>query len=92
MARIGWLHLTDLHFGLTGQQWLWPTLKEAFFRDLELLHKRSGPWDLVLFTGDLTQSGTAEQFAALGKAFDALWARFRELGSDLNCTAARGSR
>jgi predicted MPP superfamily phosphohydrolase len=81
MASIGWLHLTDLHQGLTGQRWLWPAVRSEFFRDLEVLHKKSGPWDLVLFTGDLTQSGKAEEFKELGKTLEKLFERLKSLGS-----------
>ncbi len=81
MASISWLHLTDLHCGMQGQAVRWPDVKEALFDDLERLHTKSGPWDLVLFTGDLTQRGSTEEFAELRKRLDKLWARFGELGS-----------
>lgn len=81
MASVGWLHLTDLHFGLSGQKWLWPTVREQFFRDLERLHARSGPWDLVLFTGDLTQRGTKEEFDRLTETLGKLWDHLAKLGS-----------
>jgi hypothetical protein len=55
--KFSWLHLTDFHYGLRGQNSLWPTLREPFFSDLEKLHKRAGPWQAVLFTGDFVQSG-----------------------------------
>lgn len=81
MASIGWLHLTDLHFGLTGQKFLWPSVKEQFFRDLALLHAKSGPWDLVCFTGDLTQRGSKEEFDQLTEALARLWEHLAKLGS-----------
>ncbi len=81
MASIGWLHLTDLHLGLSGQKWLWPSVKEQFFADLERLHAKSGPWDLVLFTGDLTQMGTKEEFDRLTETLGRLWNHLAKLGS-----------
>jgi hypothetical protein len=60
-----WLHLTDLHYGLKGQDCLWPNLRQPLLDDLEKLHARCGPWDAVLFTGDLVQSGESEQFEAM---------------------------
>jgi predicted MPP superfamily phosphohydrolase len=81
MASIGWLHLTDLHLGLSGQRWLWPSVKEQFFKDLERLHAKSGPWDLVLFTGDLTQRGTKEEFDRLTETLGKLWVHLAKLGS-----------
>ncbi|GAB6141738.1 hypothetical protein JCM14076_24670 [Methylosoma difficile] len=77
-----WLHLTDLHYGLQGQNCLWPNLREPFFDDLALLHDLSGPWDAVLFTGDLVQRGKSEEFNQLQAEFlDRLWQKLDELGS-----------
>lgn len=47
-----WLHLTAFHFGLKGQNFLWPNLRQPFLDDLEKLHQQTGPWQAVLFTGD----------------------------------------
>jgi 3',5'-cyclic AMP phosphodiesterase CpdA len=58
MRSFGWLHFTDLHQGLDAQGWLWPGVRDVLFTDLEQLHERCGPWDLVLFSGDLTQRGS----------------------------------
>jgi predicted MPP superfamily phosphohydrolase len=81
-THFGWLHLTDLHFGMSGQKWLWPNIREEFFRDLEKLHRKSGPWDLVLFTGDFVQKGGADEFEKLNEMLDGLWEHLRKLGSD----------
>jgi hypothetical protein len=61
----GWLHLTDLHYGLAGQSTLWPNVREAFFADLREMHGRCGPWQAVLFSGDLVQSGAQQEFKAM---------------------------
>ena len=61
-ASFGLLWLTDLHFGQHGQKWLWPRLNGDFFSDLEHLHPECGPWDVVLFTGDLVFSGSKQEF------------------------------
>ncbi len=80
--RFSWLHLTDFHYGLKGQSSLWPTLREPFFEDLAKLHKFSGPWQAVLFTGDLVQSGSSAQFSEMQReVLDRLWAKLQELGS-----------
>ncbi|AUB82394.1 tetratricopeptide repeat protein [Candidatus Thiodictyon syntrophicum] len=77
-----WLHLTDLHFGLKGQGWLWPTLRQPFLADLALLHDLCGPWDAVLFTGDLVQSGQSAQFQGLQEqVLGPLWEQLTRLGS-----------
>ena len=46
-----WLHLTDFHFGLKGQDCLWPNLRQPFLNDLAVLHDLSGPWQAVLTAG-----------------------------------------
>jgi hypothetical protein len=76
-----WLHLTDLHFGQPGQKWLWPNMRDEFFRDLERLHEIAGPWEIVLFTGDFVQRGRAEEFAQLNDLLDRLWEKLASLGS-----------
>jgi tetratricopeptide (TPR) repeat protein len=77
-----WLHLSDLHYGLEGQDCLWPTLREKFFESLGPLHERCGPWGAVFFTGDLVQSGESAQFEKMqAEVLDPLWERLRELGS-----------
>lgn len=81
MPSINALHLTDFHQGQSEQKVLWPTVKDRFLKDLDKLHAQSGPWDLVLFTGDLTQRGTAEDFAALDATLGAIWERLARLGS-----------
>jgi hypothetical protein len=64
-GSFGWLWLTDLHWGQTGHRWLWPERREDFFEDLNRLHTQCGPWDFVLFTGDLVFSGTDREFSEL---------------------------
>ncbi len=81
--QFSWLHLTDFHYGLKGQDCLWPTLREPFLDSLASLHERCGPWDAVLFTGDLVQSGESAQFEEMQKqVLDPLWKRLDELGSE----------
>jgi len=82
LESFSWLHLTDFHFGLRGQKFLWPTLRQPFLDDLARLHKLSGPWHAVLFTGDLVQQGKSEEFLEMQKeVLDLLWAELHELGS-----------
>src|SRR5689334_11472420 len=82
MKAFNWLHLTDLHFGLTGQTSLWPNVRKVFFDDLVRVHERCGPFHAVLFTGDLTQTGHVDEFKGLeDTVLGPLWEKFRELGS-----------
>ena len=78
---LNWLHFTDLHYGLTGQRPLWPNVREAFFDDLTKLHKKSGPWHVVFFTGDLVQQGRKDEFDGLDKeVLRPLWKHLESLG------------
>jgi predicted phosphodiesterase len=82
MKSFNWLHLSDLHFGQHGQAPHWPNVLEAFWKDLDTLHEKSGPWDAVLFTGDLVQSGSETEFKELeDKVLGPLWVHLAKLGS-----------
>ncbi len=91
MGSFGWLHLTDLHWGMTSQKWLWPNLKQKFFDDIRQLHKESGPWDLVIFTGDLVQRGLTEQFEQLDTVLLDCWGLFEDCGSRPALVAVPGN-
>jgi GTP-binding protein EngB required for normal cell division len=92
MSSIRWLHLTDFHQGMGSQKWLWPGMRERVFEDLaRLQEKMGGPWDLVLFTGDLTQRGSAEEFQAFEDNLARLWAHLQELGSNPRLLAVPGN-
>jgi hypothetical protein len=78
--HFSWLHLTDLHYGQPGQRQLMASVRQKFFDDLLKLHKLSGPWDAVLFTGDLVYSG--KEFSDMEDDFlIRLWKTLRELNS-----------
>ena len=91
MSSIAWLHLTDLHFGQGGLRWLWPDVRDEFENDLELLAEKTGLWDLVLFTGDLTQQGTPAQYDALTVELESLWSLFAQIGCDPVLLAVPGN-
>ena len=91
MRSFGWLHFTDLHQGLDAQGWLWPGVREILFADLEKLHERCGPWDVVLFSGDLTQRAAPEEFARLSQTLAQLWAHLKTLGSTPSLLAVPGN-
>jgi small GTP-binding protein len=82
LARLGWLHLSDLHLGPQGSRLLLPEYREALEQDLRRLHAQSGPWHVVFITGDLTQTGSAKEFALLNTTLNSLWEYLRNLGSD----------
>ncbi|HYN77210.1 MAG TPA: metallophosphoesterase, partial [Lamprocystis sp. (in: g-proteobacteria)] len=65
--------MTDLHRGMPDQQWLGQNVVERVIEDFRYLHPKTGPWDLILFTGDLTNRGNQAQFTEA----DALLTRLR---------------
>lgn len=81
MVSFSWLHLTDLHVGMNEQHSLLPLVMDRFFLDLESLHQKSGPWDAVIFSGDLTQSGKAEEYEKVNIFLHQLWDKLKALGS-----------
>ncbi len=91
MPTIRWLHLTDLHIGMNGQAPLWPNMEQQILDDLAYLRKEIGTWDLVLFTGDLTQKGTKEEFEAFEKHLLKLWDKFNAWGFEPKLLAVPGN-
>ena len=89
--QLTWLHLTDIHIGMKEQSWLFPGIKSIFLEDLKSLHEKCGDWDLVLFTGDLTQRGTKEQFEQVDRFLQELWSYFAELGCHPKLLAVPGN-
>jgi len=77
-----WLHLSDLHVGQKGQSWLWPNVKSVFLQDLAALLKDSGAIDAVIFSGDLTQKGSLEEYEGLTKVLEEIWEVLKQAGSD----------
>ncbi len=81
MSTFCWLHLTDLHCGQFGQRHLWPEIRHRFFEDLDKLFAMCGPWQAVLFSGDLVQRGEAQEFEQLEQqVLGPLWEKFAQLG------------
>ncbi len=64
-----------------GSRLLRPEYREAFERDLRRLHARSGPWNLVVISGDLTVTGSKREFELLDSTLESLWKFIRSLGS-----------
>lgn len=92
MSRFSWLHLSDLLFGSHGSRLMRPEFRDAFERDLRKLHDRSGPWDVVFLSGNLTQTGDRREFALLTTTLDSLWDYFRSLGSSPLMLAVPGEQ
>ncbi|HJP92721.1 MAG TPA: caspase family protein [Pyrinomonadaceae bacterium] len=91
MTSFGWLHLTDLHLGMDQQSGWLPAVEDKFFEDLSRLYEKTQPWDLVIFTGDLTFQGSADEFKRVDDFLGRLWARFRQLGANPSLVAVPGN-
>ncbi len=91
MARLGWLHLSDLHLGVHGSRLFQAEYRESFEQDLRRLHARSGPWDLILISGDLTLTGSPREFELLSSALGSLWDLLRKLGSEASLLVVPGN-
>jgi sulfatase modifying factor 1 len=77
--QLNWLHITDFHAGQGGQKRLWPQAQQLFFEQLPELQAESGPWDLILFTGDLAFSGQPEQYHQVDELLETLRAEICKL-------------
>ncbi|WP_095143484.1 metallophosphoesterase [Pseudomonas sp. Irchel s3b6] len=79
-SRFSWLHLSDLHIGMKSHKWMWQNVKHQVYDDFRYLQSEHGKWDVVIFSGDLTQKGDAEEFASLTKTLQEMWGVFGEAG------------
>lgn len=79
--RISWLHISDLHIGQSNIDWIIPGLKTTFYEDLDCLNNIVNGWDLVILSGDLTQSGSTKEFNLLKKILNDIWEYFDKLNS-----------
>jgi small GTP-binding protein len=90
LARFSWLHFSDLLVSESGSRLLRPEYREEFERDLRKVHELSGPWDVVVFSGNLTATGSSREFTLLGSTLESLWDYFRSLGSTPRMVAVPG--
>lgn len=67
MPSVNLLHFTDFHQSTKGHEIIWQDIESEFYKDLENAHGRCGPFDLILFTGDLVQKGEKDEFLKLNE-------------------------
>ncbi|MDH4319149.1 MAG: metallophosphoesterase [Desulfobulbaceae bacterium] len=91
MTSIGWLQLSDLHQGMGPHNWHWPNVREIIFNDINDLHGISGPWDIIFFTGDMTQTGAQEEFEQFETTLAELIEHLNNLGSNPVFVAVPGN-
>ncbi|MFY0568930.1 metallophosphoesterase [Archangium lansingense] len=92
MTSFGLLHLSDLHLGNPEREAYAAQDQERFLQDLQKAHELAGPFDLVVISGDLTDSGTPEQFTQVEDFVQKLWDRLGELGSQPKLLTVPGDR
>lgn len=68
MSKLRALHLSDFHAGMGEQKRLFPLLRDDVLDDLARVTQEA-PVDVVLFTGDLTQKGSRDEFEQFDKEF-----------------------
>ncbi|WP_437315524.1 hypothetical protein [Sorangium sp. So ce385] len=82
MARINWLHVSDLRMGSGQSTMLFhPDVRDGLERDLRQLHAEAGPWDALILTGNLTENGLPREFERVDAFLDSMLAYLAELGS-----------
>lgn len=90
-TKFRWLHLSDIHVGMSDQDRLWPTLKHALFDDLARLLDKTGPADLLVFSGDLTQKGAVGEFTRFNDVLAEINERLSALARVPSFVAAPGN-
>lgn len=68
---------SDLHLGMEDQ--VWQNVRNAILKAVASIHK-AFPIDLILFPGDLVNSGLPSQFDELDKLFEDIWKIFKPSG------------
>lgn len=66
--------------GVDDQDWLWPRSDYLLMNDLEKVHKRVGTFDLLIFSGDLTQRGSSGEFDRFTEISRRITQRLAEFG------------
>jgi len=75
-----WLHLSDIHVGMSEQDRVWPRSATVLLDDLETAHKKTGGFDVVVFSGDLAQRGSPAEFDGFQVILDRVLDRLAQLG------------
>jgi predicted phosphodiesterase/tetratricopeptide (TPR) repeat protein len=89
--RFRWLHFSDIHVGMKGQQFLWPRFGHLLDTDLETALNRSGNIDLIVFSGDMVQMGTREEFDKFDEIMGGIVDRIAEFQSRPQIIALPGN-
>lgn len=80
--KFTWLHISDLHVGMSDEEYLFPSVRKRFFEDLEYLLNQTGPVDLVLFTGDLAYRGSEDEYTQGDQILNRLCEELRKISGN----------
>lgn len=75
-AFFRWLHFSDLHVGMAGQDSLWPRFQHLLLDDIGPIIERTGEVDLLIFSGDLVQKGAASEFDHFDEVIERVRSKF----------------
>lgn len=76
-----WMHISDLHRGQERTEEVWSVVRQEIHNDVKAQIRNNGSIDLVIFSGDMAFSGTADEFLSVQKELERLWATFSEVGA-----------
>lgn len=79
-TTFSWLHFSDLHAGMSGSAHLWVQIKAEIIKDLRRHCQAHGAIDLVVFSGDLTQRASTDEFNSVYSDILEIWSVFGEIG------------
>jgi len=79
--RFCWLHFTDLHVGMGGEDHLWSSVEQEVLADLGRVHQHLRRVDAIFFTGDLTQRGDSNEFRKFNTILEVITKKLSSLGS-----------
>lgn len=80
--KFNWLHVSDFHQGMKGSAHLWYDVKSSFYEDIKYHCLAQGNIDVVIFSGDLTQKATEDEFNAVITEIETLWEHFKTVGQN----------
>lgn len=81
--KFTWLHVSDLHAGMSDEQYLFPAVRAELFSDLAFLLDKTGPVDLVMFTGDLANRGLQADYVEVEEILGRVCGELKKFGGNV---------
>lgn len=89
-ATFGFLHLSGLHAATRDKNWHLARMTEVLLADLQRMHERVGPVNVVFLAGDLTSHGAAAEFEQVDRTLEAVFGALAGFGSHPQLLAVPG--